>query len=73
MVDYVKKARNITINTRQDTDNLLNLILSNYILYYKSFGIFGNNDCATKPYQNTSTNFSSILGNLNKNISSKIC
>ena len=68
VVDYIKKERNITINTKQDTDNLLNLMLNNYILYYNSSGIFGNNDCATKPYQNTSTNFSSILANLNKNI-----
>lgn len=68
VVDYVRKSRNITINTRQDTDNLLNLMLNNYILFYQSSGIFGNNDCATKSYQNTSTDFSSILANLNKNI-----
>lgn len=68
VIDYVKKTRNITINTIQDTDNLLNLMLNNYILYYESPGIFENNDCASKPYQNTSCNFSSILANLNKNI-----
>ena len=71
VVDYVKKARNIIINTRQDTDNLLNLMLNNYILFYQSSGIFENNDCASKPYQNSSTNFSSILANLNKNIIQK--
>ena len=71
VVDYVKKVRNITINTRQDTDNLLNLMLNNYILYYKSHGVFNNNDCETKSDQNTSTNFSSILANLNKNIIEK--
>ena len=37
-------------------------MLNNYILFYQSSGIFGDNDCATKSYQNTSTNFSSILG-----------
>ena len=71
VVDYIKKARNITINTQQDTDNLLNLMLNNYILYYKSHGVFNNNECQTKSHQNTSTNFSSILANLNKNIIEK--
>lgn len=71
VVDYVKKYRNITINTRQDTDNLLNLMLTNYTLFYESPGIFQNNDCATMPYQNDSSHFSSILGNLNKNIIEK--
>jgi hypothetical protein len=46
-------------------------MLNNYILFYQSSGIFGNNDCATKSYQNTSTYFSSILANLNKNIIEK--
>lgn len=68
VIDYIKNLRNITINTRQDTDNLLNLMLNNYILYYESNGIFTDNDCAILPNQNKSTNFSSILGNLNKNI-----
>jgi len=68
VIDYIKNLRNITINTKQDTDNLLNLMLNNYILYYESNGIFTDNDCATSPNQNKSTNFSSILGNLNKNI-----
>lgn len=71
VIDYIKKERNITINTRQDTDNLLNLMLNNYILYYESSGIFNNNDCSTKPYDNTATNFSNILANLNKNIIQK--
>lgn len=68
VIDYVKKARNITINTKQDIDNLLNVMLNNYILYYQSNGIFSNNDCSTLPSENSSCNFSSILGNLNKNI-----
>jgi len=71
VVDYVKKIRNITINTRQDTDNLLNLMLNNYILFSNSAGIFGNNDCANKSYENTSTDFSNILANINKNIIEK--
>ena len=71
VVDYVKNARNITINTIQDIDNLLNLMLSNYTLFYESPGLFANNDCATEPYQNTSAKFSNILGNLNKSIIEK--
>lgn len=68
VIDYVKKARNITINTKQDVDNLLNLMLNNYLLYYQSSGIYNNNDCSTNPSENSSCNFSNILGNLNKNI-----
>lgn len=71
VVDYIKKIRNITINTRQDTDNLLNLMLNNYILLSNSPGIFSNNDCANKSYENTSTDFSNILANINKNIIEK--
>ena len=71
VIDYVKKYRNITINTRQDTDNLLNLMLSVYMLYYQSKGVYQNNDCATESYQNNSTLFSTVLGNLNKNIIEK--
>jgi hypothetical protein len=66
--DYVKKYRNITINTRQDTDNLLNLMLNTYTLFNKSGGVYQNNDCSTNTSQNDSTRFSSVLGNLNKNI-----
>lgn len=66
VVSYIKNLRNITINTRQDTDNLLNLMLNNYMLFYKASGIFSNNECQTK-----STDFSSILANLNKNIIEK--
>jgi hypothetical protein len=71
VVQYIKKARNITINTRQDVDNLLNLMLNNYILFYQSSGIFTNNDCANNSYENSSCDFSSILSNLNKNIIEK--
>ncbi len=71
VIDYIKKYRNVTINTRQDTDNLLNLILNTYTLFYNSNGIFENNDCASKPSDNSSYNFSSILANLNKNIIEK--
>lgn len=71
VVDYVKKERNITINTRQDIDHLLNLMLKNYILYYQSNGIPANNNCATSPSENQSSSFSSILANLNKSIIEK--
>ena len=71
VIDYVKKYSNITINTRQDTDNLLNLMLSAYTLLHKSKGVYENNDCATTSVQNNSTYFSNVLGNLNKNIIEK--
>jgi hypothetical protein len=71
VVDYVKKERNITINTRQDIDHLLNLMLKNYILYYKSNGIPANNNCAISPSENQSSSFSSILANINKSIVEK--
>lgn len=68
VVEHVKKARNITINTYQDTDNLLNLMLANYKLYKESNGVYiqdNDND------NDNSCKFSSILGNLNKNIIEK--
>lgn len=71
VVDYVKKARNITIETRQDTDNLLNLMLSSYLLFYSSNGVFSSNDNLFKPSESKSCDFQNILGNLNKSIIEK--
>jgi len=71
VVDYVKKARNITIETRQDTDNLLNLMLSSYLLYYSSNSLYSSNDNLIKPSESSACSFQSILGNLNKNIIEK--
>lgn len=71
VIKYIKQYRNITIETKQDTENLLNLMMQDYILFYNSNGIYGDNDCATKPIEQPSCNFSSILGNLNKNIIEK--
>ena len=71
VIDYVKKARNITIQTRQDTDNLLNLMLGIYTLYDNSNGIYGTNDYAVNAMQEPNCNFSNILGNLNKQIIEK--
>ena len=71
VVKYIKQYRNITIETKQDIENLLNLMMQDYILYYNSNGIYGNNNCATKPNEEPSCNFSNILANLNKNIIEK--
>ena len=71
VIDYVKKARNIKIETRQDTDNLLNLMLGIYTLYDNSNGIYGKNDYAVNATQEPNCNFSNILGNLNKQIIEK--
>lgn len=68
VVEYVKKYRDITIETKQDTDNLLNVMLSNYMLFKKSNGILGKNDCATKPSEDDAFRFESVLGHLNKSI-----
>ena len=71
VIDYVKKARNITIETRQDTNNLLNLMLGIYTLYYNSNGVYGTNDYAVNATQEPNCKFSNILGNLNKQIIEK--
>lgn len=68
VVEYVKNARNIKINTKQDIDGLLHLVLSAYNLYYDSNGIFSDNSCSNSAFENKSCNFSNILGNLNKYI-----
>lgn len=64
-VEYVKKSRNITIETKQDTTNLLNIMLNNYILYYQSNGIFSD---GLSPQSGPNTTLQSILGKLNKRI-----
>lgn len=66
VVKYVKKERNIEINTRQDVDNLLNLMLSTYTLMHTSNGLFTNNQCSNKVSDNTSCNQNSILAKMNK-------
>lgn len=53
--EYVQKHRNVNINTEQDTENLLNLMITKY---YDVFDSFGTKDC----------NFEQILGNLNKSV-----
>lgn len=55
VVEYVKEHRNITINTEQDINTLLNLMITHYLNMYGSNGVF-------------ETNFKEILGNLNKAI-----
>ena len=68
VVKYVKKERNIEINTQQDVDNLLNLMLSTYTLMRTSNGIFANNQCSIEPNDNTSCDQNSILAKMNKYI-----
>ena len=68
VVDYIKTARNITIETKQDTDNLLILMLNDYLSYYSSNGLYSSNDNLIKPSESSACSFQSILGNLNKNI-----
>ena len=53
--EYVQKHRNVNINTEQDTENLLNLMITKY---YDAFDSFGTKDCK----------FEQILGNLNKSV-----
>jgi len=55
VIEYVKKARNITIKTEQDIDSLLNLMVKNYLYIHSSGGINGD-----------TCSFKKILGNLNK-------
>ena len=68
VVEYVKKARNITIETKQDIDNLLPLMVTNYTLYTSSNGVFTTDDNLKNPSESSSCRFSSILGNINKSI-----
>ncbi len=71
VIKYIKEHRNITIETRQDTTNLLNLMLSNYLLYDNSNGVFSTDDNLENPSQSSACRFETILGNLNKNIIEK--
>ena len=68
--DYVKKYRNIEINTEQDINGLLNLMMSNYLLAWTGGGIYTNNMFAITPNSPTpnSSEMISILGQLNKHI-----
>lgn len=53
VVEYVKEHRNITINTEQDLNTLINLMVTHYLNMYGSNGVF-------------ESNFKELLGNLNK-------
>jgi len=71
VINYVKKSRDITIKTLQDTDNLLQLMVTDYLLYYNSNGVFSSDDNLLNPSKSLSGDFQTILGNLNKNIIEK--
>ena len=65
VVNYVKQFRNITINTQQDEDTLLNMMVAAYTLYLEPEGTCQfTKDCTG----NTQNNYSYILGNINKYI-----
>jgi hypothetical protein len=66
VVKYIQDARNITINTNQDIDGLLLIMVSNYRSAWDSGGIIGQNPCATNPGEDTATYFSNILAKLNQ-------
>lgn len=56
VVDYVQKHRSVKINTEQDNESLLNLMITRYYDAFDSFGV--NDKCK----------FEEILGNLNKSV-----
>lgn len=62
VVNYIYQLRNIKINTKQDTENLLNLIMSHYLSYYNSNGVY------IKNLNDEQCKFEIVLGNLNKSI-----
>ena len=71
VIKYVKETRNITIETKQDVEGLLNLMLNSYLLYYSSSGLFSSNDNLLKPSESNAGRFETILGKINKNIIEK--
>ena len=66
VVEIVEKERGIKISTSQDTEGLLNIMLSNYTHAWHSRGIIGSNKCATKPSEDPNTYFTNILAKLNQ-------
>ena len=66
VVDYIKKETNITIETKQDTDNLLQLMLSVYNSFYSSTGVL--NADFNKTNEKDACNFSRILGICNQKV-----
>lgn len=66
VVNYVKKLRNITIETKQDTNNLLEIMLSNYWSIRHNNTAIINNSKTISPSGNTECLLSNILSNLNK-------
>lgn len=56
VVEYVEKHRSVKINTEQDNESLLNLMITKYYDAFDSFGV--NEKCK----------FQEILGNLNKSV-----
>ena len=66
VVDIVNENRGIKINTSQDIEGLLNIMLSNYTHAWHSNGIIGSNKCATNPNEDPNAYFSNILAKLNQ-------
>lgn len=66
VVSAVEKERGIKINTEQDIEGLLSIMLSNYTHAWDSKGIIGSNSCANNPSEDPNTYFSNILARLNQ-------
>lgn len=66
VIKIVEKERGIKINTEQDIEGLLEIMIGNYTILPTSQGIIGNNSCATKPSEDKNTYFTNILAKLNQ-------
>ena len=66
VVEYIKKEKNITIKTKQDTDDLLAVMLNTYTAFLNSEGIL--NATFNDTDENQAGSFSRILGLLNKKV-----
>jgi len=66
VVEKVESLRGIKINTQQDIDGLLNIMLANYSNPAYGGGIIGGNKFANKPSEDKNTHFSYILAKLNQ-------
>ena len=67
VVDYVKKLRDFTIETKQDTDSLLIIMRNHYIRFLES-KLWYDTDIngMVTPMKSKTCSFESLLGNLNK-------
>jgi len=66
VVTLVEKERGIKIETEQDIEGLLSIMISNYTDVWHNLGVVGNNPRATNPSEDPNTYFSNILAKLNQ-------